>query len=119
MYGFGCLVSPFVATAIASTVPSRWTLFYCFPLGLSILNIVSVVVAFRESMTMVGRTSARDINGESAGRNKTALMELRQVLKLRDLWIISLFYFLYLGVCFAAGGEIAFNASTLSASDTS
>jgi fucose permease len=105
MYGFGCLVSPFVATTVASSDPSRWMLFYLFPLGLSMVNLTSVVVAFRDSINVI--RSRRDSDGgeNPSGRNSNAMKEVRQVLKLRDLWIISLFYFLYLGVSFAAGGK--------------
>lgn len=103
MYGLGCFVSPFIATAIASGHPSRWMLFYLFPLGLSVVNLASVVLAFRDSTIVIGRK--RDETGQS-GRNTNAMKEVQQVLKLRDLWIISLFYFLYLGVSFAAGGWV-------------
>ena len=108
MYGFGCLVSPFVATAIASTNPSRWMLFYLFPLGLSVVNLISVVVAFGDSINVIRSRRGDETRGEEDGRNRSALKEVHQVLKLRDLWIISLFYFLYLGVSFAAGGKKLF-----------
>jgi fucose permease len=105
MYGFGCLVSPFVATTVASSNPSRWMLFYLFPLGLSLLNLTSVVLAFGNSLHII-RTQPQNDSGENtSGRNRSAMNEVRQVLKLHDLWIISLFYFLYLGVSFAAGGN--------------
>ena len=105
MYGFGCLVSPFVATAIASTNPPRWMLFYLFPLGLSLVNLISVVLAFSDSINVIRSRRDNETRGEESGRNKSALKEVRHVLKLRDLWIISLFYFLYLGASFAAGGK--------------
>lgn len=105
MYGFGCLVSPFVATAVASANPSRWMLFYLFPLGLSVLNITSVVVAFGDSLSIIWKQSDNETSENTGGRNSSAMNEIRQVLKLRDLWIISSFYFLYLGVSFAAGGN--------------
>jgi fucose permease len=105
MYGFGCLISPFVATAIASANPSNWMLFYLFPLGLSVLNVAFVVVTFRDSIKVIRTTSNAETDGEESGRNKSAMEEVRQVLKLRDLWIISLFYFLYLGVGFTMSGK--------------
>ena len=107
IYGLGCLVSPFVATPIASSNPPRWMLFYLFPLGLSVVNLVSVMIAFRESVRFIGRQPGAE--EQSVGRNKNAMEEVRQVLKTRDLWIISLFFFLYLGVSVATGGE-KFNA---------
>lgn len=113
MYGFGCLIAPFVATAVASAqVPSRWTLFYIFPLGLSVLNLVFVLFSFRESVHMIKKTTTSEethtsegiVVAQASGRNKSAVDELRQMMKLRDLWIISLFFFFYLGVGTTAGG---------------
>jgi fucose permease len=100
MYGLGCLVAPFVATAVASAnEPSRWMLYYLFPLGLSVINVISVVVAFRDSIHLIPRTlGSSEIIEESGGRNKSAMRELRQLMKLRSVWIISLFFFFYLGV---------------------
>lgn len=80
-------------------------MFYLFPLGLSIVNLTSVVVAFRDSVDLIRSRPAGEIDAETSGRNRSAMKEVRQVLKLRDLWIISLFYFLYLGASSAAGGK--------------
>jgi fucose permease len=113
MYGFGCLVAPFVATAVASArVPSQWTLFYIFPLGLCLLNLIFVLFAFRESVGLIRKPTTSEetptpeisTGGRGSGRSKSAIEELRQMMKLRNLWIISLFYFFYLGVGTTAGG---------------
>jgi fucose permease len=105
MYGFGCLVAPFVATAVASAqIPSRWTLFYTFPLGLSVINLISVIIAFRESVNMIKSTASTGTVIEQGGRNKSAMDEVRQMMKLRNLWLISLFFFFYLGVGMTSGG---------------
>jgi fucose permease len=106
MYGLGLLVSPFVATAVAtSNMPSRWTLFYLFPLGLSVLNLVLVLVAFRDSVNMTRRDAgSADLDNQSRGRNGSAMQEVRQMMKLTDLWVFSLFFFFYLGVCTTSGG---------------
>jgi fucose permease len=104
MYGFGLLVSPFVATAIAGNGARRWELFYLFPLGLSVLNLGLVLVAFWESVGMVKRGEADETEGES-GRNKNAWKEVRQMLKMKDLWILSLFFFFHLGVGTTSGGK--------------
>ncbi|KAG0650626.1 hypothetical protein D0Z07_2216 [Hyphodiscus hymeniophilus] len=106
MYGFGCLVSPFVATAIASADPPRWMLFYLFPLGMSALNLTSVIAAFWRSVTFIRKGPDDGSVENTTGRNSSAMNEVRQVLKLRNLWIISCFYFVYLGVSFAAGGWV-------------
>lgn len=113
MYGFGCLIAPFVATAVASArVPSQWTLFYIFPLGLCLLNLTFVLVAFRESVSLIRKsTNSEEMPTPEAsgarGRSKSAIEELRQMMKLRSLWVISLFYFFYLGVGATAGGWLA------------
>jgi fucose permease len=118
MYGFGCLVAPFVATTVASArVPSVWTLFYIFPLGLSAFNLILVLFSFKESVCMIkkditseeippseGTSSAQGTVARESGRNKSAVEELRQMMKLRSLWLISLFFFFYLGVGTTAGG---------------
>jgi len=107
MYGLGLLVSPFVATAVAtSNMPSRWTLFYLFPLGLSVLNIVLVLVAFRDSVNMTRRdVGSADLDNQPGGRNRSAMQEVRHMVKLTDLWVFSLFFFFYLGICTTSGGE--------------
>jgi hypothetical protein len=105
MYGFGCLVSPFVATAIASAqTPSRWTLFYTFPLGLSVINLTAVTIIFRESVNMVKSTSSTGAAIQRAARNKSAMEEVRQMLKQRNIWLISLFFFFSLGVSTTSSG---------------
>ncbi len=69
------------------------------------VNIMSVVLAFGDSLHIIRNRPDDDTVINIQGRNKGAMKEVRQVLKLRNLWIISLFYFLYLGVAFAAGGK--------------
>jgi len=101
MYGFGLLVSPFVATAIAGNGARRWELFYLFPLGLSVANLALVIVAFWDSVAIV----QRGVGEGETGRNKNAWKEVRQMLKMKDLWILSLFFFFYLGVGTTSGGK--------------
>ena len=106
MYGLGLLVAPFVATAIASNTPgSGWALFYLFPLGLSILNLSSVVLAFWDSVNMVRRDRDVDTASQERGRNKSAWKEVKDLLGLRDVWVVSLFFFFYLGVTTTSGGK--------------
>lgn len=99
-------MAPFVATAVATAqTPSRWTLFYIFPLGLSVLNLVAVLFSFRESVNMVKHNTTSDgTDANQSNKNKSAMDEVRQMMKLRDLWLISLFFFFYLGVGTTAGG---------------
>lgn len=109
-YGLGLLVAPFVATAIASRYPSRWALFYLFPLGLSVINLCLVLVAFRESLHKVTHSiPTRSGIGEDTSRNTSAMNEVRQMFKMKNLWIMSLFYFFYLGAMTTSGGIHVYN----------
>ena len=79
---------------------------------MSAVNLTSVLVAFRESLTIIRERPGDESGEDLSGRNSRAMSEVRQVLKLRDLWTISLFYFLYLGVSFAAGGNLSLCVSS-------
>jgi hypothetical protein len=49
----GCLIGPFVATAVASAdKPSRWNRFYTFPVGLSLVIITLIGWAFRDTLKL-------------------------------------------------------------------
>ena len=113
MYGLGLLVAPFVATAVASkSSSSRWALFYLFPLGLSMINLGSVVFSFWDSLNMIRRDlHTENATAEERGRNKSALKEVKQLLGVRDVWIISLFFFFYLGVGTTSGGMLPLSPS--------
>jgi len=105
MYGLGLLVSPFIATGVATaTHPSKWTLFYIFPLGLSVVNFVLVLVSFKESIRKLPSTTETTTGEETQQRIQGTRMEVNELLKLKSLWIFSLFFFFYLGVCFTSFG---------------
>lgn len=101
MYGFGLLVSPFVATAIAGDGDRRWELFYLFPLGLSVINLGLVMVSFWDSLGVIRQSETSE--GDT-GRNRDAWKEVKHMLKMKDLWILSLFFFFHLGVGTTSGG---------------
>lgn len=105
MYSGGCLVGPFVSTAIASAdTPSRWNLFYTFPLGLGVVNLALCIIAFRDSLAIKTKhATGPDIQGGS--RNDGAMAEIKETLKTPSVWPLSLFYFFYLGVIITASGE--------------
>jgi hypothetical protein len=110
MYGAGLLVSPFVATSVAVKSSGKggdgWTLFYLFPLGLSVANLVLVLIAFRDSMGLSIRSRENgEREQEEDSRNRSAMVEIKQMLKISDLWIICLFFFFYLGVGTTSGGK--------------
>uniref|UniRef100_A0A0D2XKN4 Major facilitator superfamily (MFS) profile domain-containing protein n=1 Tax=Fusarium oxysporum (strain Fo5176) TaxID=660025 RepID=A0A0D2XKN4_FUSOF len=79
MYMAGCLVGPFVATGVASAgSTSRWYLFYTFPLGIGVLNVA----------------------------NDDAFSLIKETLKNKNVWLISLFFFFFLGATLTASGWV-------------
>ncbi|CZR50282.1 related to tetracycline resistance proteins [Phialocephala subalpina] len=108
-YGLGLLISPFVATAVAVKTQheeGRWMLFYLFPLGMSVLNLVLVVIAFQDSVHLKNISGEQRQANEEEGRSRAAITEVKQMLKIRDLWVFCLFFFFYLGVGTTSGGWI-------------
>lgn len=116
MYMAGSLVGPFVSTAVASagTGESKWYLFYTFPLGIGLFNLALVVVAFRESFGLKRRTTAQDnVEGsdtqfaaEDESRNEGAIKLIKSTLKMPSVWLLSMFYFFYLGAVLTASGWV-------------
>ena len=108
MYAAGCLVGPFAATAVASAQsPARWNLFYTVPLGLGTVNVALVLIAFRDRISIRWcQSSRRDDLAElqSEPENQGALKQITATLQLRSVWILSLFFFFYLGTSITAGG---------------
>ncbi|KAL1893563.1 hypothetical protein Sste5346_006393 [Sporothrix stenoceras] len=96
MYMAGCLSGPFCATAIAASAPLRWPLFYCFPLGLGVVNMALVSVAFRDCLFRTVSASDTD--------ERPAAGLLKETLALRSVWLLSLFFFFFLGATLTASG---------------
>lgn len=126
MYGLGLLVAPLIATAIASHAPERWAVYYSFPLGVGVLNVVLVLVAFfpirdlmgnkfkRASVSRSGGAGEAAIGDISASQDRESLPRLAQVkeemietIKLKSVWLISLFFFFYLGASMTIGGMLS------------
>ncbi|KAH8667624.1 major facilitator superfamily domain-containing protein [Tricladium varicosporioides] len=108
-YGLGLLISLFVATAVAVKTQNgdgRWMLFYLFPLGLSVLSLVLVLIAFRDSVHLKKYPVSHQQPNEEEGRSRAAMTEVKQMLKIREFWVFCLFFFFYLGVCTTSGGWI-------------
>ncbi|KAK0717604.1 major facilitator superfamily domain-containing protein [Lasiosphaeria miniovina] len=116
-YMAGCLAGPFASSAIASTAPSgssesapsRWWLFYTVPLGLGLANMALVFAAFRDSLPFRwGRQTdlsvLREGGHETRGPSATALV--RRTLSTPSVWLLSLFFFCYLGFGVTAGGWV-------------
>ncbi|KAK3307547.1 major facilitator superfamily domain-containing protein [Chaetomium strumarium] len=115
MYMAGCLVAPFGAASIAATAAearegssSKWWLFYTVPLGLGVMNLGLVLVAFRDMLGFAGgkRRTAQAVNaGEEEGRRSASGL-IRDALRKRSVWLLSMFFFFYLGVVVTAGGWV-------------
>jgi fucose permease len=106
MYMGGCLVGPFVATAVASAnTNSKWNLFYTFPLGIGVINMVLVGVSFHDRM-MLSRKRKATVGTEAESTRKAAWKEIKTVLSMRAVWLLSLFFFFFLGAAITAGGWI-------------
>jgi fucose permease len=124
MYMLGCLTGPFVATPIASN--RKWHYTYAVEAGLGVINLAFVFGAFGRDMfdkRKKRRAEARDqetaaqaaASGElsavertsdsTVSRNKQAFAEIKQTLKLRAVWLVSLFFFFFLGAAITGSGK--------------
>ncbi|OKP14233.1 Bypass of stop codon protein 6 [Penicillium subrubescens] len=114
MYMAGCLVGPFVATAVASAnEDSKWNLFYTFPLGIGVVNMVIVRVSFHDRMKLSPKRKRKtptiagaEAESESESTGRAAWKEIKTILSMRSVWLLSLFFFFFLGAAITAGGWI-------------
>lgn len=93
VYGLGALVSPLAATALASETP-HWHYYYAVLLGCAASNIALLAWTFRAEIRDRPRAS-------KSGADK----QLKSALSQRSVWILSLFFFLYVGAEVTAGGK--------------
>jgi fucose permease len=106
-YALGTFIGPLIATAIANSANSwaiaGWKRVYLVLIGISVLNVVGVMVAFRDTLyiRLHGRNDPR---GQK--RNRRALVSMVRLLKSKTLWLVSMFYFFELGATFTAGGWV-------------
>lgn len=127
MYALGCLIGPLVATAIASNTSGAglsgnadvgetgdgWKKVYFVLIGIGVVNLVGVAVSFTDSLWTWGQKKTADEEGaqteggevQSKQKNRMAFQEMGELLKVRDVWIISLFYFFELGAWFTSSGK--------------
>ncbi|KAM0548033.1 hypothetical protein ACHAPJ_010091 [Fusarium lateritium] len=111
MYMAGCLVGPFVATGVASAgTTSRWYLFYTFPLGIGVLNVAFVVFAFWDTLKLKRKQlpTERTLEADAspASNNEDAFSLIKETLKNKNVWLISLFFFFFLGATLTASGWV-------------
>jgi fucose permease len=102
MYALGTLISPFVATAVATRVPEQWPLFYIYLVALGVLNSLIVAIMFRDSL----RPHKKPPANNSTSRSKTANRDIIATLKSPPVYLLSLFYFFMLGIGITAGGWV-------------
>ncbi|KAE8371434.1 major facilitator superfamily domain-containing protein [Aspergillus bertholletiae] len=93
VYGVGTIISPIVANVIASQTPV-WHHFYLVMLGLGLLNLCLLMWTFRDGLF---KPNKRNASG-------TAGSELKATLSHRAVWILSGFFFLYVGAEVTVGG---------------
>jgi fucose permease len=119
MYTAGSLLGPFVSTAVASAGQfSRWYLYYTFPLSLGIINLTLTCIAFRDTLglrrkTVTSESRGRTIddevidqNSQVKSRNKEATQLIRMTTSTPSVWLLSLFFFFYLGSSLTASGWV-------------
>ncbi|KAI0469689.1 MFS general substrate transporter [Xylariaceae sp. FL0804] len=105
-YALGCFIGPLVATAIANSASSgllvieSWRCVYFVLIGIGVLNMGGVMVAFRD--TLYGRLGT--MRGQE--RTQAVLRAITRLLRSGTLWQLSLFYFFFLGATFTAGGWV-------------
>ncbi|PMD47418.1 MFS general substrate transporter [Hyaloscypha variabilis F] len=106
MYALGALVSPFVATPIAASMQPKRSIFYVFLVGLRVVNMVGVLVAFRDSIRSLSRSLSTSEDGHAPGRGVEAFRGMANTLRLRVVWILSIYFFFMLGIGITAGGWV-------------
>jgi len=93
MYALGSLVSPFVATALASRLhDDKWPLFYLFLVSIGIINIAATMITFRDSLKIHTKPSLTN-EDQTTSRSKLATANILDTLKSPPVYLLSLFYF--------------------------
>ncbi|KAH8664034.1 major facilitator superfamily domain-containing protein [Xylariales sp. PMI_506] len=105
-YAFGTFVGPLIATAISTTSNSGsvigWRRTYFFLIGIGLLNVAGVATTFKDTLWTLQRLT----KPRSPRNSKLAVRDLIEPLRLKAVWIISLFYFFELGCWMTAGGWV-------------
>ncbi|KAI0840250.1 MFS general substrate transporter [Hypoxylon sp. FL0890] len=109
-YALGCFVGPLIATAIAtapnSMVIDGWKRVYFVLIGICVLNVAGVAIAFRDTLGSKLHNSPHSSSGSGQRRNRAALVGMVRLLGTKTLWLLSMFYFFVLGAAFTAGGWV-------------
>jgi fucose permease len=105
-YATGGLVGPLMAAAIASNVPKSWAFFYFVPLGMGVLNLGLCIWAFRKETVFAMRRDGTASETTEHRRSAVALTEFKATVRQKSVWLLSIFFFLYLGAAITAGGWV-------------
>ncbi|KAI0119183.1 MFS general substrate transporter [Daldinia grandis] len=123
-YALGCFIGPLIATAIATSTNTMaidgWKRVYLVLIGISILNVAGVAIAFQDSLW--SRLNAATTTAGPAPRqkrNRAAMTDMARLLKSKTLWLVSMFYFFELGANFTAGGWVVEFLTTVRGGDLS
>jgi fucose permease len=92
IYGVGALISPLIATKIASSTP-HWNYFYCVAFGIAVVNVGIITAAFWKGLGQ-----------GTPGAKERANKDLKKTVSNRTVILLSLFFFLYVGTEVTAGG---------------
>ncbi|KAM0344813.1 hypothetical protein ACHAPU_007193 [Fusarium lateritium] len=122
MFALGCLVGPLTATAIATATGSAysrnngieaWRMGYFQLIGIHAVNLIGMLVAFggplkqwRTAEPTVPQAPAIDAETLERQRNNETLQDMKQLLKMRNFWLIGGFYLFNCGAWSAAGGWV-------------
>jgi fucose permease len=107
MYALGTLVSPFVATAIASAVPTQWALFYVYLVGIGVFNILAASIIFSESLIVHKKPQIAEGQAmATSSRSRQATKDMVAALKSPPVYLLSMFYFFMLGTGITASGWV-------------
>jgi MFS family permease len=123
MFALGCLVGPLTATAIATATGSghsekkgieAWRMAYFQLIGIHALNLIGMLLAFgnpfkrrkiREPIIpQASATATTDSEVLERQRNKEALRDVGQLLRMKNFWLIGGFYLFNCGAWSVAGG---------------
>jgi len=92
-FGLGAFITPLAATALASRT-AHWHYYYLVLLGCSFANLTLQFWAFRKELFKPTGNSASG-----------ATRQLKKALSQRSVWMLSLFFFLYVGGEVTVGGK--------------
>ncbi|KAI0129327.1 MFS general substrate transporter [Hypoxylon sp. NC0597] len=111
-YALGCFIGPLIATPIATAPNSMaidgWKRVYFVLIGICVLNVAGVAIAFRDTLWSKLHNGPHSNSGSGSGqkRNRAAMAGMARLLGTKTLWLLSTFYFFELGASFTAGGWV-------------